>query len=58
MKKRPQGPPAVRCVLRRLVHTAYQRPDGVFAVPVTALRHEIGPGAPVSLVYGTSIAVI
>ena len=58
MKKRPQGPPAVRCVLRRLVHTAYQRPDGVFAVPVTVLRHQIGPGAPVGLVYGTSIAVI
>ena len=58
MKKRPQGPPAVRYVLRSLAHAAYQRPDGVFAVPVTALRHEIGPGALVSLVYGTSIAVI
>ena len=35
----PKGkPPAVLCVLCGLANAAYQRPDGVFVVPVTALR--------------------
>ena len=35
----PKGkPPAVLCVLCGMAHAAYQRPDGVFVVPVTALR--------------------
>ena len=36
----PKGkPPAVLCVLCGLANAAYQRPDGVFVVPVTALKH-------------------
>lgn len=36
----PQGkPPAVLCVLCGLASAAYQRPDGVFVVPVTALKN-------------------
>ena len=31
-------PPAVLCVLCGLTNAAYQRPDGVFVVPVTALK--------------------
>lgn len=31
-------PPAVMCVLCGLANAAYQRPDGVFVVPVTALK--------------------
>lgn len=35
----PKGkPPAVLCVLCGLTNAAYQRPDGVFVVPVTALK--------------------
>ena len=31
-------PPAVLCVLCGMANAAYQRPDGVFVVPVTALK--------------------
>ena len=31
-------PPAILCVLCGLTNAAYQRPDGVFVVPVTALK--------------------
>ena len=31
-------PPAVLCVLCGLTNAAYQRPDGVFVVSVTALK--------------------
>lgn len=35
----PKGKsPAVLCVLCGLTNAAYQRPDGVFVVPVTALK--------------------
>lgn len=35
----PDGkPPAVLCVLCGMANAAYQRPDGVFVVPITALR--------------------
>ena len=35
----PEGkPPAVLCVLCGMANAAYQRPDGVFVVPITALR--------------------
>lgn len=35
----PKGkPPAILCVLCGLTNAAYQRPDGVFVVPVTALK--------------------
>ncbi len=32
-------PPAVLCVLCGLANAAYQRPDGVFVVPITALKN-------------------
>ena len=36
----PKGkPPAVLCVLCGLSNAAYQRPDGVFVVPITALKN-------------------
>ena len=36
----PKGkPPAVLCVLCGMANAAYQRPDGVFVVPITALRN-------------------
>ncbi len=36
----PKGkPPAVLCVLCGMANAAYQRPDGVFVVPVTALKN-------------------
>lgn len=36
----PKGkPPAVLCVLCGLANAAYQRPDGVFVVPITALKN-------------------
>lgn len=36
----PKGkPPKVLCVICGLASAAYQRPDGVFVVPVTALKH-------------------
>ena len=35
----PKGkPPAVLCVVCGMTNAAYQRPDGVFVVPVTAMR--------------------
>ena len=35
----PKGkPPSVLCVLCGLSNAAYKRPDGVFVVPVTALK--------------------
>ena len=42
IKADPKGrPPAVLCVLCGMANAAYQRPDGVFVVPVTALRRVI-----------------
>lgn len=39
MEAEPQGkPPAVLCVLCGMSNAAYRRPDGVFVVPITALR--------------------
>ncbi len=39
-EKDPKGkPPAVLCVLCGLTNAAYQRPDGVYVVPVTALKN-------------------
>ena len=39
IEKEPGGkPPAVLCVLCGLSNAAYKRPDGVFVVPITALR--------------------
>lgn len=39
IKNAPKGrPPAVLCVLCGLSKAAYRRPDGVFVVPITALR--------------------
>ena len=36
----PKGkPPAILCVLCGLSNAAYQRPDGVYVVPITALKH-------------------
>lgn len=36
----PKGkPPAVLCVLCGLTNAAYRRPDGVFVVPITALKN-------------------
>ena len=36
----PKGkPPAVLCVLCGMANAAYQRPDGVFVVPITALKN-------------------
>ena len=36
----PKGkPPAVLCVLCGMSHAAYRRPDGVFVVPITALKN-------------------
>lgn len=36
----PSGkPPAVLCVLCGMANAAYQRPDGVFVVPITALKN-------------------
>ncbi len=40
ISKDPKGkPPAVLCVLCGMANAAYQRPDGVFVVPITALRN-------------------
>ena len=40
MAQDPQGkPPSVLCVLCGLSNAAYQRPDGVFVVPITALKN-------------------
>lgn len=40
IEKDPKGkPPAVMCVLCGMSNAAYQRPDGVFVVPITALKH-------------------
>ncbi len=39
-EKDPKGkPPSVLCVLCGMANAAYQRPDGVFVVPVTALKN-------------------
>ncbi len=39
IEREPGGkPPAVLCVLCGLSNAAYKRPDGVFVVPITALR--------------------
>ncbi len=36
----PKGkPPAVLCVLCGLTNAAYQRPDGVYVIPITALKN-------------------
>lgn len=36
----PKGkPPVVLCVLCGMANAAYQRPDGVFVVPITALKN-------------------
>lgn len=36
----PKGkPPTVLCVLCGMSNAAYQRPDGVYVVPITALRN-------------------
>ena len=32
-------PPAVLCVLCGMANAAYQRPDGFFVVPITALKN-------------------
>ena len=40
MSEDPKGkPPAVLCVLCGMASAAYQRPDGVFVVPITALKN-------------------
>ena len=40
MEEDPAGkPPAVLCVLCGMANAAYQRPDGVFVVPITALKN-------------------
>lgn len=40
IKKDPKGkPPAVLCVVCGMTNAAYQRPDGVFVVPITALKN-------------------
>lgn len=40
IKADPKGkPPVVLCVVCGMANAAYQRPDGVFVVPVTALRN-------------------
>lgn len=40
IKKDPKGKPArVLCVICGLSNAAYQRPDGVYVVPITALRN-------------------
>ena len=38
MDRTSYKPPAVLCVLCGMASAAYQRPDGVFVVPVTALK--------------------
>lgn len=40
MEEDPKGkPPVMLCVLCGLTNAAYQRPDGVFVVPITALKN-------------------
>jgi predicted AAA+ superfamily ATPase len=40
IKADPKGkPPAVLCVICGMSNAAYQRPDGVFVVPITALKN-------------------
>lgn len=40
MEEDPKGkPPSVLCVLCGMANAAYQRPDGVFVVPITALKN-------------------
>ena len=39
-EKDPKGrPPALLCVISGMSNAAYRRPDGVYAVPITALRN-------------------
>ena len=39
-EKDPKGrPPALLCVISGMSNAAYQRPDGVYVVPITALRN-------------------
>ncbi|MDO4324305.1 MAG: DUF4143 domain-containing protein [Lachnospiraceae bacterium] len=39
-EKDPKGkPPAILCVLCGMANAAYQRPDGVYVVPITALKN-------------------
>lgn len=37
-KENPEAAPSILCVLCGLTNAAYQRPDGVFVVPITALK--------------------
>ena len=40
IKNDPKGrPPKVLCVICRLANAAYKRPDGVYVVPITALKN-------------------
>lgn len=40
IEKDPKGkPPTVMCVVCGLANAAYRRPDGVYVVPVTALKN-------------------
>ncbi|MCI8646932.1 MAG: ATP-binding protein [Firmicutes bacterium] len=40
ISQEPKGkPPEVLCVICGMANAAYQRPDGVFAVPITALKN-------------------
>ena len=39
IKKEKGKVPSVLCVICGLSNAAYQRPDGVYVVPITALKH-------------------
>ncbi len=40
MERDPKGkPPTVLCVICGMANAAYKRPDGVYVVPITALKH-------------------
>ena len=36
--KENRKPPSILCVICGLTNAAYQRPDGVYVVPITALK--------------------
>ena len=38
MKENPKLAPSLLCVICGLSNAAYRRPDGVFVVPITALK--------------------
>jgi hypothetical protein len=38
MEKEGDRPPSLLCVICGLSNAAYRRPDGVYVVPITALR--------------------